>query len=64
MVNKGSFFQRLKGRWGSASGVRFDEATGIAGPERPVAGASKGSVAGRAGGHTMLQHRCWAGAVS
>ena len=52
MVNKGSFFQRLKGRWGSGSGVRFDEATGIAGPERPVAGTSKGSVAGRAGAGT------------
>lgn len=40
MVNKGSFFQRLKGRWGSGSGVRFDEATDIAGAERPGLGAS------------------------
>lgn len=39
MVNKGSFFQRLKGRWASGSGLRFDEATNIAGPDRP-AGAS------------------------
>lgn len=40
MVNKGSFLQRLKGRWGNGSGVRFDEATSIAGSERSGAGAS------------------------
>ena len=27
MVNKGSFFQRLKGRWGSGSGVRVEDSS-------------------------------------
>ena len=36
MVNKGSFFQRLKGRWGSGSGVRV---------EKPSTASSKGSAA-------------------
>lgn len=30
MVNKGSFFQRLKGRWGSGSGVRVEQPSGTA----------------------------------
>lgn len=36
MVNKGSFFQRLKGRWGSASGVRFEEAAASSNGSRPI----------------------------
>ena len=31
MVNKGTFFQRLKDRWGSGSGVRIDQPTESAG---------------------------------
>ena len=45
MVNKGSFFQRLKGRWGSASGVRFEEAAASSNGSRPIpsAKAQKGA---------------------
>jgi hypothetical protein len=36
MVNKGSFFQRLKERWGSGSGVRVDTRNGGARPGSPA----------------------------
>lgn len=40
MVNKGSFFQRLKERWGSGSGVRVDSAPATS-PRKPAATAAR-----------------------
>ena len=45
MVNKGSFFQRLKGRWGSGSGVRFEGAPASSNGSRPVPAGKVGSRA-------------------
>ena len=54
MVNKGTFFQRLKSRWGSGSGVRVEKPTA----GKATAGkASAGKASGRSAANSATQSR-------
>lgn len=49
MVKQGSFFQRLKERWGSGSGVRIEKG-GVRGAQKPAATASRVDAGGGSSG--------------